>query len=122
MKTKGDANSLYEKLSASNQNNNVQPSVNKPHIKPTKPSGMNKGRDEFEINQSRKKAISHYIGGNMNSQAQGSSSPSDTKESTINEGSANGAHKKPRQPKQRVGVSSKVSSSEKEPNKQPLKG
>lgn len=33
-----------------------------------------------------------------------------------------GAHKKPRQPKQRVGISSKVSSSEKEPHKAKEKG
>lgn len=108
---------MYDKLTGINKKN-IEISVNKPHIKPTKPNSLNKGLD---VHQGRKKTMSHHTGANVYGLVSDKMDYNNDRLVAV-ESTNNGTHKKHRQPKQRVGVSSKVSSSEKDSNKKAIKG
>lgn len=103
---RGDISNLYDKLSGSMSKISAlqATSVNKPHIKPTKASNMNKSKQAMDQHMTRKKTMSHHSDEN----AQGLVGV------RMSQDGASAAHKKHRQPKQRVGASSKVSSGEKD--------
>ena len=127
----GDIGNLDERNSdGSDTKASINP-INKPHIKQTKPSALKKtnsdNTNELIINSGRKKTMSQYTATattNTFAEKTRKYAPRVNTELIVssNDSDIAGAHKKPRQPKQRVGNSSKVSSSEKEPHKAKEKG
>lgn len=93
--------------------------------KSVKPQENNKNQILSKNNpqaQTRKKTVSHHSGINNLDALVNKSAKLQLKSQkealvTSTDSGVGGAHKKPRQPKQRVGINSKVSSSEKESNK-----
>ena len=81
---------------------------------------------ELIANSGRKKTMSQYTAGTTHTHIEKTVKYAQKINAELlissNDSDIGGIHKKPRQPKQRVGNSSKVSSSEKEPQKAKEKG
>lgn len=115
---RGDTTTIDERHSDGEDKRMIDP-YKRNGFKGNKHQSSNKN---LHVAQSRKKTVSHYAGMNNLDVLVNKSTKlhlKAQKEALIssNDSGAPGMHKKPRQPKQRIGANSKVSSNEKESKK-----